>query len=53
MMVPCFAGEEIASQIPGAQLTVLDAGHGLMLERMDAFNERLSRFLREIDPSEP
>ena len=48
MMVPGFASEEIAAAIPGAELHMHDAGHGLMLEEMDAFNQRLRAFLDRI-----
>ena len=45
MMTPGFASEEIAAAIPNAELTMFDAGHGVMVERMDEFNRRLSDFL--------
>jgi aminoacrylate hydrolase len=45
MMVPGLASEEIARAIPGAELEMFDAGHGLMFEQMEAFNARLRRFL--------
>lgn len=48
MMVPGFASEEIASAIPGAELEMFDAGHGLMFEEMDAFNKRLRSFLDSL-----
>lgn len=45
MMVPGFASEEIADAIPGAELEMFDTGHGLMIEEMQPFNDRLRRFL--------
>lgn len=48
MMVPYFAAEEIAGAIPGAELATFESGHGLMIEEMDAFNGRLTEFLREV-----
>ncbi|MGH2819449.1 MAG: alpha/beta fold hydrolase [Actinomycetota bacterium] len=50
MMVPCFASEEIAAAVPGARLATFETGHGLMIEEMDAFNARLTDFLREVTP---
>ena len=46
MMVPGFASEEIAAAIPGAELEMFETGHGLMVEEMQEFNERLGRFLQ-------
>jgi pimeloyl-ACP methyl ester carboxylesterase len=48
VMVPCFASEEIAAAIPGAELALFETGHGLMLEEMEAFNARLGEFLASI-----
>lgn len=48
MMVPGFASEEIAAAIPGAELQMYDSGHGLMLEEMEAFNQRLRGFLDSL-----
>jgi pimeloyl-ACP methyl ester carboxylesterase len=47
-MVPGFASEEIAAAIPGADLEMLDSGHGLMLEEADAFNRTLNAFLSRL-----
>jgi aminoacrylate hydrolase len=49
MMVPFFASEEIAAAIPGAELAEFASGHGMMLEEVDAFNARLSEFLRGLE----
>jgi pimeloyl-ACP methyl ester carboxylesterase len=48
VMVPGFASEEIAEAIPGAHLEMLDSGHGLMLEEVDAFNQTLGAFLTSL-----
>ena len=48
MMVPCFAAEEIAAAVPGAELALFESGHGLMVEEMDAFNRRVSTFLEKV-----
>jgi len=48
IMVPGFASEEIAAAIPGAELAMFDAGHGLMFEEMEAFNRRLRGFLDQV-----
>ncbi len=45
MMVPGFASEEIAATIPGAELVMLETGHGSGVEEMGAFNEAVSSFL--------
>ena len=45
MMVPYFAQEEIAAAIPGAELATFETGHGLMVEEMQPFNDRLHAFL--------
>jgi pimeloyl-ACP methyl ester carboxylesterase len=47
--VPCFASEEIAAAIPGAELAIFDTGHGLMLEEMGRFNARLRSFLDSLE----
>jgi aminoacrylate hydrolase len=46
--VPGFASEEIAGAIPGAELTMFQTGHGLMVEEMGEFNERLAEFLNSL-----
>jgi pimeloyl-ACP methyl ester carboxylesterase len=38
----------IASQIPGAQLAMIDAGHFVHLENPRAFNASVRTFLEEI-----
>ncbi len=48
MMVPYFAQEEIAAAIPGAELATFETGHGLMVEEMQPFNDRLSAFLKTL-----
>lgn len=48
VMVPGFASEEIAAAIPGAELHMFDTGHACMVEEMDAFNARVSEFLRRL-----
>lgn len=45
MLVPGFASEEIAAAIPGAELQMFDSSHCVMVEQMDAFNERIQTFL--------
>ena len=45
LMVPGFASEEIAGAIPGAELVMLESGHGAMVEDMEAFNAVVARFL--------
>lgn len=45
VMVPGFASEEIAAAIPGAELAMFESGHGLMVEEMEAVNNRISEFL--------
>ena len=47
-MVPAFGSEEIASQIPGAKLELLETGHACMIEEMDAFNSAVSNFLKTL-----
>jgi pimeloyl-ACP methyl ester carboxylesterase len=49
VMVPFFAAQEIAEAIPGAEFAAFDTGHGLMVEEMDAFNARVSRFLASLE----
>ncbi len=46
-IVPGFASEEIAATIPGAELVMLETGHGSGVEEMGAFNEAVSLFLAE------
>ncbi|HWC13454.1 MAG TPA: alpha/beta fold hydrolase [Actinomycetota bacterium] len=48
MIVPAFGAEEIAGAIPGADLVMLETGHGCMVEEMESFNEAVSRFLRAV-----
>lgn len=45
MMVPYFAQVEIAEAIPGAELATFETGHGLMVEEMQEFNDRIGAFL--------
>ena len=44
-MVPGFASEEIAAAIPGAELVMLETGHGCGVEEMEAFNSAVHGFL--------
>jgi pimeloyl-ACP methyl ester carboxylesterase len=48
MMVPGFASEEIARAVPGAELVMLESGHGAMVEEMEPFNAALTRFLTKL-----
>lgn len=48
MLVPGFAAEEIAAAIPGAELEMFDSSHGVMIEEMDPFNQRIQRFLASL-----
>lgn len=48
MLVPGFASEEIAAAIPNAELHMFDSGHAVMIEQMDAFNERVTAFLEGL-----
>lgn len=48
MMVPYFAQEEIAAAIPGAEFAAFETGHGLMVEEMQPFNDRLHAFLAAL-----
>jgi pimeloyl-ACP methyl ester carboxylesterase len=48
LMVPGFASEEIARAIPGAELVMLESGHGAMMEDMEAFNAAVARFLAKL-----
>src|SRR5918999_54211 len=48
MLVPAFASEEIAAAIPGAQLHLLETGHGCMIEEMDRFNGFVGEFLASL-----
>ena len=48
MLVPAFASEEIAAAIPGAQLHLLETGHGCMIEEMDRFNSFVGEFLGSL-----
>lgn len=45
MMVPGFASEEIAAAIPGAELTMMETGHGSGVEEMEGFNRAVNGFL--------
>ncbi|MGH2807715.1 MAG: alpha/beta fold hydrolase [Actinomycetota bacterium] len=47
-MVPGFASEEIAATIPGAELVMMETGHGAGVEEMDAFNTAVSTFLTRL-----
>ncbi len=53
MMVPAFASEEIAAAIPQAQLTLLETGHGCMIEELEQFNARIAGFLGSLTPGRP
>jgi pimeloyl-ACP methyl ester carboxylesterase len=48
MMVPYFAQEEIAAQIPGAHLKLLNTGHACMIEEMEPFNAEVAAFLQSL-----
>ncbi|MDQ3940507.1 MAG: alpha/beta hydrolase [Actinomycetota bacterium] len=48
VMVPGFASEEIAAAIPGAELVMLETGHGAGVEEMDAFNGAVAAFLARL-----
>ena len=48
IMVPGFASEELASAIPGAELTMFETGHGCMIEEMEPFNARVAEFLASL-----
>ncbi len=48
LMVPGFASEEIARAVPGAELVMLESGHGAMMEDMEAFNAAVTRFLAKL-----
>ena len=48
LMVPGFASEEIAGAISGAELVMLESGHGAMVEDMEAFNAAVARFLAKL-----
>ena len=47
-MVPGFASEEIAATIPGAELVMMETGHGAGVEEMEAFNTAVSTFLTRL-----
>ena len=47
-MVPGFASEEIAAAIPGAELVMLETGHGCGVEEMEAFNGAVHSFLSRL-----
>lgn len=49
IMVPGFASEEIAASIPGAELVMFDAAHGVAFEQMEAFNRTVTDFLARVD----
>ena len=48
MMVPGFASEEIAATIPGAELVMMETGHGSGVEEMGAFNDAVTSFLAKL-----
>ena len=48
MMVPGFASQEIATAIPGAELVMMETGHGSGVEEMGAFNEAVTNFLAKL-----
>ena len=46
LMIPVWKSRELASLIPGAKLTILDAlGHGVMWEGAEKFNAAVTEFL--------
>jgi pimeloyl-ACP methyl ester carboxylesterase len=46
LMIPVWKSHELASLIPGAELTVLEgAGHGATWEHSDAFNKAVTEYL--------
>jgi pimeloyl-ACP methyl ester carboxylesterase len=47
-IVPGLASEEIAATIPGAELVMLETGHGSGVEEMEAFNTAVSTFLNRL-----
>ena len=47
VMVPVRASHELAELIPGAKLTMLDAGHACNVEAMREFNPAVLDFIRE------
>lgn len=51
MMAPAFACEEIAAAIDGAELVMLETGHGCMIEEMEEFNGVVHGFLRAVSES--
>lgn len=53
MMATSFGCEEIAAAIPGAELLMLETGHGCMIEELEAFNAAVSGFLAKISASGP
>ncbi len=48
MLVPGFGAEEIAAAIPGAELAMFESGHGVAVEEMGSFNERVAEFLGRL-----
>ncbi len=52
-IVPGFASEEIAAEIPGAELEMFATGHGCMIEEADGFNAAVERFLGARASSAP
>ena len=52
LMIPAWKSQELASLIPGAELTIIPAqGHGVMWEAADQFNAAVTQFLATT-PSE-
>jgi 3-oxoadipate enol-lactonase len=46
LMIPVWKSTELASLIPGAKLTIIDAqGHGVMWEAAEKFNSAVTEFL--------
>jgi 3-oxoadipate enol-lactonase len=52
LMIPVWKSTELASLIPGAKLTIIQAqGHGVMWEAADEFNAAVTEFLT-VTPTE-
>lgn len=50
-MTPPASSEQIASRIPGAKLVLIEgAGHMVMMEQPEAFNNALADFARRLKP---
>ena len=46
-MVPPFRSEDLAEAIPGARLTLIDAGHLVNVEAAEEFNAAVLDFIAE------